>query len=93
MPDSDTADADAPAYHPRASTVDLYRNPVDRNPYFPDPNDPGLNDGQIIFRLAAGAGPLSSATRCRSMVLTATGIATSLSSASRRASRREPTSA
>lgn len=45
------------AYDPGALRVELYGNAVDRNPYFPDPNDPTLDGGQVLYHMAFGAKP------------------------------------
>jgi hypothetical protein len=47
----------ASGYDPSALRVDLYGNPVDRNPYFPDPNNPNLDMGQVLYHMAFGAKP------------------------------------
>jgi hypothetical protein len=47
----------ASGYDPSALRVDLYGNPVDRNPYFPDPADPNLDMGQVLYHMASGAKP------------------------------------
>lgn len=44
-------------YDPSALRVDLYDNPTDRNPYFPDPNNPNLDMGQVLYHMAFGAKP------------------------------------
>lgn len=47
----------ASGYDPSAFRVDLYGNRVDRNPYFPDPNNPNLDMGQVLYHMAFGAKP------------------------------------
>jgi hypothetical protein len=47
----------AARYDPSALKVDLYGNPIGRNPYFPDPNDPNLDGGQVLYHMAMGAQP------------------------------------
>jgi hypothetical protein len=44
-------------YDPSALRIDIYGNPVDRTPYFPDPDNPHLDMGQVLYHMAMGAKP------------------------------------